>query len=144
MNLEIITNLVELCPVPSCIQQLIFNILVGYGTPSAHAIQTAPHSIVETPIQVQIGTLTQCRHTLYYMEKRIIHCYDNASHFSRDALYELHIIYLTKKPQTPYIISKLRDVFQYYNTLTRNRLIQLCNEETKIRLSNMLCEDRCD
>jgi hypothetical protein len=133
MNLETATKLVELCPVPSCIQQLILTILLGYGTPSAHAIQTAP-LIDEIPIQVvHVGTLNRCRHTIYYMEKTITHCYDNASHFSREALYEIHIIYLTNKQQTPYTILKLRDLTQYSSTLTRNRLIQWCKQETKIR-----------
>ena len=140
MNLETISKLVELCPVPSCMQQLILTILLGYGTPSAHAIQTAP-LIDEIPIQVvHVGTLNRCRHTLYYMEKTLTHCYNNATHFSREALFELHIIYLTNKRQTPYTISKLRDLTQYSIALSRNRLIQMCNEETKIRLINMLCD----
>jgi hypothetical protein len=133
MNLETISNLVELCPVHPCIQQLIFIMLIGYGTPTAHAIRTAP-LIGETPSHVvRTGTQNRCRHTFYYNEKTITHCYDKSSHFSRETLYELHKIYLTNKQQTLYTISRLRDLNQDSVALSRNRLIRMGNEELRLK-----------
>ena len=113
---EIACKLVELCPVPACIQQLIFNILVGYGTPSANAIQK------ETTRSW--GAPNEFRYTLNYIEQN----------YNREALYELHIIYLTNKRQTSYTISKIQMISRYSQAHIRSRLIRLLDEETNLRL----------
>jgi hypothetical protein len=120
---EIACKLLELCPVPSCIQQLIFNILVGYGTPSANAIQ-------KETIR-SWGAVNEFRYILNYIEQ----------YYNQEVLYELHIIYLTNKRQTSYTISKLQILSQYSQDLTRNRLIRLLDEETKLRLIKMSDEE---
>lgn len=125
--------LLKLCPIPESIQQCIFNLLVGYGTNTASAIKTItiPDDI---PIRVIVfGSLDRCRHTLYYMERTINHFYDNASHFSKEALFELHNIYLSNKRQTPYIITKTHEITEYLQVIKRKRLIQFITEESRIK-----------
>ena len=116
-------------PVPLCIQQLIYYNLVGYGTPSASVIQTMIPA-EDIPIKVvALGPPNKCRHSLYYMGKTITHNYDESSHFSRQALYEFHIIYLkSKKNQTEYIISRQRDMTETLQILTNVRLMRLTIE----------------
>jgi len=125
-------QLLSTCPVPRCIQQLIYYHLVGYGTPSAGVIQTMTPA-EDIPIKVvALGPLNTCRHSLYYMEKTITHNYDISSHFSRQALYEHHIIYLkSKKIQTEYIISRQRAMMESLQILANIRLMRLTIEEHK-------------
>lgn len=133
--LETNSILLKLCPIPTVIQDAILNILVGYGTPSANAIKSGRLlDDIELPIKViAMGTLDRCRHTLYYMERTITHYYDNSTHFSKEALIELHQIYLTNKRTTPYTITKLQDVSNYLYKLRMDRLIQLKIEESRIK-----------
>ena len=120
-----------LCPVPSSIQEKIYYLLVGFGTETANAIRTAP-AILDVPIKaVAFGPLGRCRHTLYFMHFTVIinHNYDNASHFSRLALYELHLIYLNNNPPLPYISSRIRDVSSSLRALIKNRLMRFIVED---------------
>lgn len=100
-------QLLQLCPIPECIQQLIFNILVGYGTPSANAIQS-----VMPNINVILKTNACLESSL------------SASYFSQEAIIEIHIIYLTNKPQTHARISKVKAINNYFRKITQERLIQ--------------------
>ena len=100
-------QLLELCPIPECIQQLIFNILVGYGTPSANAIQS-----VIPNINVILKTNACLRSSL------------SATYFSQEAIIEIHIIYLTNKQQTHARISKVKAMNNYLRKITQERLIR--------------------
>ena len=127
-------HLLCLCPVPSSIQEKIYYLLVGFGTETANAIRTAP-AILDVPIKaVAFGPLGRCRHTLYYMNFTVNHYYDNASHFSRLALYELHLIYLDHSPPLPYISSRIQDVSSSLRALINNRLMRFFVEESLMRL----------
>lgn len=131
---ETARELLELTPIPSSIQQIIFNMLIGYGTPSSKVLKTKEPD-EDIPIRVvAIGPLNRCRHTMYYTWKTKTHCYDNASHYSREALYELHTVYLlNKKRQTSYVLSKLLDMAIYMEAQTETRLSQFAAEERKIK-----------
>ena len=127
-------RLLRVCPIPSSIQQIIYYLLVGFGTETANAIRTA-HAILDVPIKaVAFGPLGRCRHTLYFMHYTINHYYDNASHFSRLALYELHLIYLNHNPPLPYISSRIQDVSSSLRALINNRLMRFFVEESLMRL----------
>ena len=127
-------HLLCLCPVPSSIQEKIYYLLVGFGTETANAIRTAP-AILDVPIKaVAFGPLGRCRHTLYYTNFTVNHYYDNASHFSRLALYELHLIYLDHSPPLPYISSRIQDVSSSLRALINNRLMRFFVEESLMRL----------
>jgi hypothetical protein len=112
--------------------------LIGYGTPStnamtANAIRNMPAS-EDIPIKVVIfGPHNRCRYTLYFMNKTITRYYDNATHFSLQALYELHLIYLNAQRQTEYAISKQRIIDDSLIVPTKIRLIRLMVEEHGIQ-----------
>jgi hypothetical protein len=127
-------HLLRVCPIPSSIQQIIYYLLVGFGTETANAIRTAP-AISDEPIKtVAFGPLGRCRHTLYYWNYTINHYYDNASHFSRLALYELHLIYLINSPPLPYIFSRIQDITSSLRVLIKNRLMRFVVEDSLMRL----------
>lgn len=129
------TYLLKLCPIPESIQQCIFNLLIGFGTPSTNAIKTTPLQLEnEIPIKVvALGTLDRCRYTLYYMERTITHWYDNSNYFSKEALFGLHQIYLSNKKQTAYTTTKTQDLTNCLQTMSRRRLIQIVEEELRIK-----------
>ena len=132
-SFEYASSLLELCPIPESIQQCIFSLLIGFGTPSTKAMKNATLP-EEVPIRVvALGMLDRCRHTLYYMERTISHCYDNASHFSREALFELHKIYLSNKRPTAYTITKTQELNNRLQTMSRKRLLQFIVEESQIK-----------
>ena len=139
MNLyEQYANVLQLCSIPESIQQMIFYLLVGYGTSSAHNIQgeLANTNKKEEPIHaIILGPLDRCRHTLYYMENTINHVYDNSNYFSREALYHAHLIYLqNKKKQTEYTITKIQELTNDLKRLTKNRLTQLGEYDKMIEI----------
>ena len=136
MNLYEQSMILRMCPVPASIQQIIYYLLMGFGTETANAIRTAP-AILDVPIKsVAFGPLGRCRHTLYYMNFTINHYYDNASHFSRRALYELHLIYLDRNPPLPYISSRIQDITSSLHVLNKNRLMRFVVEERRIQIQN--------
>ena len=110
-------KLLALSPVPPCIQQLIYYNLVGYGTPSASAIHS-PNVF---------GHLKRYSSTLYYVQMAL-HYY-NASHFSRVAFLELHLIYLYNNP---HIVSNS------LNVIKKNRLVRLVEEEYWIQKQQVI------
>lgn len=116
---QMASTLLTMCPIPTSIQDIILGMLIGYGTPSANAIKARLiEDEPETPIKVvALGTLDRCRHTLYYMEKTINHNYDNASYFSKEALFELHIVYLNGKRSTPYTTRKIQELTNHLKSL---------------------------
>jgi hypothetical protein len=116
---ETASMLLTLCPIPTSIQDIIFGMLLSQGTPSAAAIKRdEKEEEKEIPIKVvALGTLDRCRHTLYYMEKTINHNYDNASYFSKEALFELHIVYLNGKRSTPYTTRKIQELTNHLKKL---------------------------
>ena len=125
--LETGSVLLKLCPIPTVIQDIIMNILIGFGTPSANAIKSRQLlDESEIPIKVVAFTsLNKCRYTLYYMERAVTHYYDEASYFSKEALFEMYSIYLKNKRTTQYTITKLQDISNHSYRLSRERLIQL-------------------
>jgi hypothetical protein len=137
MNLyEQSMQILRACPVPPCIQQIIYYLLVGFGTETANIIRTAP-AVLDVPIKiVAFGPLGRCRHTLYFMNFTINHYYDNASHFSRVALYELHLIYLDCSPHFPYISSRIQDITSSLRVLIKNRLMRFIVEERRIQIQS--------
>lgn len=133
--LQLASSLLTLCPIPTAIQDIIFGILVGYGTPSTNAIKSKP-SIDDNEIPIRVvalGTLDRCRHTLYYMERTITHTYDNASYFSKEALFEIHTIYLKNKRTTEYTLTKMQELSNALYSLSQRRLIQIMGEESRIK-----------
>jgi hypothetical protein len=136
--LETAHHLLGLCPIPSSIQQIIYYSLVGHGTTSANAIQTCFHEEEEIPIRVVIwgdndDSSTKCRYTVFYMEKTKNRCYDNSSHYSLIALFDLHPIYLSKKSGSQYAILKTAELARRESVLTSLRLARLQEEESKIK-----------
>jgi hypothetical protein len=109
---EQFTKLLALSPVPPCIQQLIYYNLVGYGTPSTSAI----HSRIFGHLKRYIST---------YYGQMALHYY-NATHFSRIALLELHLIYLINNP---HVVSSVRCMSNSLNVIKKNRLVRLMEEE---------------
>jgi len=67
------------------------------------------------------------------MEKTITHCYDNASYFSREALYELQIVYLSAEEQSGYVIAGLNMMHFYLDVLIKNRLVKGMAEELRMK-----------
>ena len=116
-------KLLALSPVPPCIQQLIYYNLVGYGTPSASAIHS-PNVF---------GHLKRYSSTLYYVQMAL-HYY-NASHFSRVAFLELHLIYLYNNP---HIVSNVRCMSNSLNVIKKNRLVRLVEEEYWIQKQQVI------
>ena len=116
---ETASMILTMCPIPTSIQDIILGILIGYGTPSANAIKARLiEDEPEIPIKVvALGTLDRCRHTLYYMERTINYNYDNASYFSKEALFELHIVYLNGKRSTPYTVRKIQELTNHLQKL---------------------------
>lgn len=126
-------QMLSLCPIPHCIQQLIYYTLVGYGTLSANAIRIMP-AMEDIPIKVVIfGPHNRCRHTLYFMKKTITRYYDDATHFSLHALYELHLIYLNTQRPTEYLNSKRQIMKDSLYVSTKIRLVRLMVEEHGIQ-----------
>jgi hypothetical protein len=128
-------NLLELCPIPSVIQQLILNSFIGYGTPSSQALKITDND-EEIPIRVVVMEVSdKFRYSIYYMDKVINRYYDySSSHHSLIALCELHIIYLFKKQiQPPYVLLKLRELCDHMNDYTKRRLLRLMDEESKVK-----------
>ena len=110
-------KLLALSPVPPCIQQLIYYNLVGYGTPSAGAIH----------IPNVFAHLKRYSSRLY-STVMALHYY-NASHFSRVAFLELHLIYLYNNP---HIVSNS------LNVIKKNRLVRLVEEEYWIQKQQVI------
>ena len=120
---QMASMLLTLCPIPTVIQEMIVGILVCEGTPSSNAIKGMKLE-EEVPIKVVgLGPLNRCRHTLYYMERTINHIYDNASYFSREALIELHIVYLKGKRPTAYTATKIQDLTNHLKRLHSSFLV---------------------
>ena len=135
--LETAHNLLGLCPIPSSIQQIIYYSLVGHGTPSSNAILASSRKGEEIPIRVVIWsdndeTSTKCRYTVFYMEKTINCYYDNSSHYSLMALFDLHPIYLSRKTGSRYGILKTAELARRESALTSLRLARFNEEESKI------------
>jgi len=112
--------------------------LIGYGTLSANAMSANAKQIMLTtqdiPIKVVIfGPHNRCRYTLYFMNKTTTRYYDNSTHFSLCALYELHLIYLNAQRQTEYVNSKQRIVDESLIVSTNIRLMRLMVEEHGIQ-----------
>ena len=134
MNLyEQSIQMLSLCPIPHCIQQLIYYMLIGYGTLSANAIRIMP-AMEDIPIKVvAFGPHNRCRHTLYFMKKTITRYYDDATHFSLHALYELHLVYLNTRRPTEYLNSERQIMNDSLYVSTKIRLIRLMVEERGIQ-----------
>jgi hypothetical protein len=112
--------------------------LIGYGTLSANAMSANAKRIMLTaqdiPIKVVVfGPLNRCRYTLYFMKKTTTRHYDDAKHFSRCALYELHLVYLNAQRQTEYVNSNRRIIDDSLLVSTNIRLIRLMVEEHGIQ-----------
>ena len=121
---QIASMLLTLCPIPTVIQDMIFTILVCQGTPSARVIKAREEREErEIPIcVVALGPLHACRYTLYYMDRTVNHYYDNDSYFNKEALFELHIIYLKSKRSTAYTVRKIQELTNHLDELFRDRL----------------------
>ena len=119
------------CPIPHCIQQLIYYLLIGYGTSHANAIQTMP-AIEDVPRKIiKFGTFdssNRCDYTLCFTKKTITYNYDNSTYSSLRALYENHLIYMNKRqhPQIQQMENKL-------NVLIKNKLMCLMVEENAFK-----------
>ena len=126
-KLQTASMLLSLCPIPQVIQDMIFGILLCDGTPSSNAIKGKNlEEEEEIPIKVvALGPLNRCRHTLYYMEQTVNIIYDNASYFSREALIELHIVYLKEKRTTAYTVTKIQALTNHLNSLIKERLVKI-------------------
>jgi hypothetical protein len=125
---QIASALLTLCPIPTVIQNMIFGILLCEGTPTASIIKTRKSDKesgeLEIPIHVVvIGPLQRCRHSLYYMDKTINHYYDNDSYFNKEALFELHIIYLKSKRTSAYTVRKIQELTEHLDMLFKCRLV---------------------
>ena len=140
-SLESARSSLRNCPIPENVQDLIFSMLLSFGTPSSGALMSSKLIVNDDiPIAVVIlGTLDRCRHTLYYANKTISHFYDNAGYFSRRALFETHIVYLKKKKvQTPtYTTSKIAGLTYHLHLMTRNRLLKFIEEERRLEAQKL-------
>jgi hypothetical protein len=119
-------NLLKLCPIPEIIQNQIFNLVVGFGTHSANIMRMKKDKEKPYQIVILLGPGEMCCKKLYYWDYRVVNqCYDMSSHFTREALYELHLIYL----------SQLYNIYQsnyWLKFLMKKRLLQLMEEELRI------------
>ena len=109
-------KLLALSPVPPCIQQIIYYNLVGYGTPSACAIH----------IPNVFGHLKRYSFMALKRYSSMALHYYNATHFSRVAFLELHLIYLYNNP---HIVSNVRGMSNSLNVIKKNRLVRFVEEE---------------
>ena len=128
--IEIANKLLDLCLIPKSIQLVILNLLIGYGTPSADAFKNRSKD-AEIPIRVlAVNGFESCRYTIHFMDRMILRCYDNASHYTKIALFELHCIYLlNKKRQTQFIVSQSQLLTNCIRDYTKNRHLQLTLRE---------------
>ena len=131
-------TLLELCPIPTIIQEMIFNILVGYGTPSAN--------LFENPTIILRNFIKRISRVSFRTTKRLIIChisreltyfqmlymYENSPHFSLVTIYELHMIHLKKTEMNPYKNSKVREITSEIQINTKKRLLQMIKEEVNI------------
>ena len=127
-------RLLRLCPIPQSIQQLIYYILIGYGTPTTNALQTISFFENYTVRFAIFSPLNRNRLSLNAMCKKISYYYENPSHFSRYTLYELHIIYLNVNKSKnnyseEYMITRNQDMQNLLRDLTKKRLMCLIAEE---------------
>ena len=60
---------------------------------------------------------------------QIMTMHDNATYFSLETLYELHMVYLKKTDMTPYKLLKLYDLTDELHNNMRVRLIHIIEEE---------------
>jgi len=127
--------LLSLCPIPESIQKMIFNILIGYGTPNTNILTNLEEiknnfmkKIVVTSFG-RVGCLSIChsRKELNYYQSLTIN--ENATYFTLETLYELHAIYLQSTPMTHYKLSKLHDLKQELTNIKRIRLLKMLEEE---------------
>jgi hypothetical protein len=127
--------LLNLCPIPQIIQEMIFNILVGYGTPSANILKDpviTKDNFIKRIIVISFGRVGRMiiRHSpkfLNYCELLDMHA--NSTYFSLETIYELHVVYLKNKIMTPYRIRKLQDLRIELHNNMKLRLVKTIEEE---------------
>jgi hypothetical protein len=110
--------LLNLCPIPQIIQEMIFNIFVGYGTPSANILKNpviTKDNFIKRIIVISFGRLRR------------------STYFSLETIYELHAVYLKNKIMTPYRICKLQDLRIELHNNMKLRLVKMIKEEEKIK-----------
>ena len=130
--------LLSLCPIPENIQEIIFSILVGYGTPVSNILTNLEEIKKKFMKNIRVysfgrlGYFSIChtRKTLTYYQLLTINEY--ATYFRLKALYEIHAIHLERTDMTNYKISKLIDLNQELYNITRIRLLKILKEEIKI------------
>lgn len=139
----------QLCPVPTCIQDQIYNLLVGYGTPCMNTINTtiiAFHKLME---RVAIFNLTDSpslwkyvkmyhdyrilRYNILYGDSSILTYYTPNVYFSSEAICELHLCHLNNSNPTPLQISKKRGLTSKLQDMMRFRLCKMYNDEPYAR-----------
>lgn len=124
----------QLCPIPQSIQQLIYYTLVGYGTPASNAIQTMS-GIDETLAKVAIFSPLNRNIRSLNALKKVSYYYNKPSYFSRCALYELHRVYLSvnrDKYSDEFRITRCQDMQNLLDDLTKKKLTRLIVEKKEL------------
>ena len=124
-------HMLSRCPIPPCIQEIIYYMLVGYGTGHANAIKTRSTN-QEVPRKfIKFGTFYSshtCHYVLQFIEKTVIHNYDNATYSSICALYENHLLYMIKRQE----LLQIKRVENMFHAFIKNKLLCFMVEEKYI------------
>lgn len=125
----------RLSPVPHSIQQLIYYMLIGHGTPTTNALQTITFFEDYTVRFAIFSPSNKNRLSLHSMCKKISYYHDNPSHFSLYTFYELHCIYLNVNKNNyseQFMITRNEDMQNLLRNLTKKRLTRLIVEEEEL------------
>jgi len=132
--------LLSLCPIPQIIQEMIFNILVGYGTPISNILTNLEEIKKKFAKKIYVysfgrsGCLSVChtRKTLNYYQMLTLN--ENATYFTLKTIYEIHEIYLQRTDtMRDYNRLTLFHLNQELSNITRTRLLKILKEEKKIK-----------